>query len=1058
MQNPPPMIFDTRPKDEGPLSAALTQLYRADENRVVTDLVEMASLDAEARGRVLAKARALTEVLRRNRPKEGGIESFMSEYQLSTQEGVVLMCLAEALLRIPDAETADRLIRDKIMAADWESHLGCSESIFVNASTWALMLTGRVIRLNDYEGQSVGKVLRRLVAQSGEPVIRQAVRQAMRILGRQFVMGRTIDEALDRAKPDIAKGYRHSFDMLGEGAHTAADAQRYFEAYEKAIGRIGASAGPGDVHARASISVKISALHPRYEFAQKAVCVPELADRLTALCRRAKEVGIGLTVDAEEANRLEMSLDILDRASADLSLKDWDGLGRAVQAYQKRCPALIDWVADMGSRHGRRLNVRLVKGAYWDTEIKLAQLEGLDDYPVFTRKASTDVSYVACAKRMFATPAAIYPQFATHNAVTLATVQEIAGNSRAFEFQRLHGMGESLYDQVVSPGADGVPCRIYAPTGSHEDLLPYLVRRLLENGANTSFVNRIVDDNMPLDALLDDPVETVRALSSKPHPRISLPIDMFGAARKNANGIDLSDPAALIPLGEAMEKATQASWSAAPLIAGGTAGKGGETVFDPSDRRRAIGTLREATEADVDAALTAAVAAAPRWNATPADERAACLERMADLMEAHTAELMAMCTREAGKSVRDGIAEIREAVDFCRYYALRARADFAEPEVLPGPTGEHNQIALHGRGVFVCISPWNFPLAIYCGQITAALAAGNAVISKPAEQTPLIAHRAVQLLHEAGVPKDVVQLLPGRGETVGAKLVADPRIGGVAFTGSTETARLINRILAGRDGPIIPLIAETGGQNAMIVDSSALPEQVVQDAVVSSFQSAGQRCSALRVMFVQQDVADRVITMLKGAMDELVVGDPGLLRTDVGPVIDEDARTMLEAHVERMTCEAKLLHRAPLTSETEHGTFVAPAAFEIDSIDRLEREVFGPILHVVRFRADRMDKVVDAINRTGYGLTFGVHSRIDETVEYLCSRVNVGNAYVNRNMIGAVVGVQPFGGEGLSGTGPKAGGPRYLHRFAIERVISINTTAQGGNASLLSLREEEEES
>jgi RHH-type proline utilization regulon transcriptional repressor/proline dehydrogenase/delta 1-pyrroline-5-carboxylate dehydrogenase len=536
VQNPPPMIFDTRPKDEGPLSAALTQLYRADENRVVTDLVEMASLDAEARGRVLAKARALTEVLRRNRPKEGGIESFMSEYQLSTQEGVVLMCLAEALLRIPDAETADRLIRDKIMAADWESHLGCSESIFVNASTWALMLTGRVIRLNDYEGQSVGKVLRRLVAQSGEPVIRQAVRQAMRILGRQFVMGRTIDEALDRAKPDIAKGYRHSFDMLGEGAHTAADAQRYFEAYEKAIGRIGASAGPGDVHARASISVKISALHPRYEFAQKAVCVPELADRLTALCRRAKEVGIGLTVDAEEANRLEMSLDILDRASADLSLKDWDGLGLAVQAYQKRCPALIDWVADMGSRHGRRLNVRLVKGAYWDTEIKLAQLEGLDGYPVFTRKASTDVSYVACAKRMFATPAAIYPQFATHNAVTLATVQEIAGNSRAFEFQRLHGMGESLYDQVVSPGADGVPCRIYAPTGSHEDLLPYLVRRLLENGANTSFVNRIVDDNMPLDALLDDPVETVRALSSKPHPRISLPIDMFGAARKNANG------------------------------------------------------------------------------------------------------------------------------------------------------------------------------------------------------------------------------------------------------------------------------------------------------------------------------------------------------------------------------------------------------------------------------------------------------------------------------------------------------------------------------------------
>ena len=1056
MQNPPPMMFETPPGEQGPLRAALTRLYRADENLVVGALVEMAALDGEARARIRTKARALTEVLRENRPKEGGIESFMSEYQLSTQEGVVLMCLAEALLRVPDAETADRLIRDKIMAADWESHLGRSDSLFVNASTWALMLTGRVIRLSDYEGENVGSVLRRLVAQSGEPVIRQAVRQAMRILGRQFVMGRTIDEALNRAEADVAKGYRHSFDMLGEGAYTAADAARYFDAYDHAIGRIGASAGPGDIHARASVSVKLSALHPRYDYAQQARCVPDLAGRLIELCRHAKSVGIGLTVDAEEANRLDLSLDIIERASADASLKDWDGLGLAVQAYQKRCTALIDWVADLGRRHGRRLNLRLTKGAYWDTEIKLGQLEGLDGYPVYTRKASTDVSYVACAKRMFAAPRAIYPQFATHNALTLATTLELAGDGRPFEFQRLHGMGESLYEQVVAPGEGGLACRIYAPTGSHEDLLPYLVRRLLENGSNTSFVNRIVDDKLPLDALLDDPVETVRGLSSKPHPRIPLPVDMFGAERPNANGIDLSDPAQLVPLGEAMEAATRGTWSAAPLVARRPSGKGGETVFDPSDRRRAIGTVREATEEDVDAALAAAAKAAPRWDATRAGERGACLDRMADLMEVHTAELMALCTREAGKSVRDGIAEVREAVDFCRYYAVRARVDFAEPQILPGPTGEHNQIALHGRGVFVCISPWNFPLAIFCGQIAAALAAGNAVISKPAEQTPLIAHRAIRLLHEAGVPEDVVQLLPGRGETVGARLVADPRIGGVAFTGSTETARLINRTLAGRDGPIVPLIAETGGQNAMIVDSSALPEQVVQDAIVSSFQSAGQRCSALRVMFVQEDVAERVLTMLKGAMDELIVGDPGLLRTDVGPVIDDEARAMLEAHAERMTREAKLLHRSPLSPEAAHGTFFAPAAFEIDSLDRLEREVFGPILHVVRFRAESMDEVVEAINRSGYGLTFGVHSRIDETVEYLCSRVRVGNAYVNRNMIGAVVGVQPFGGEGLSGTGPKAGGPRYLYRFATERVISINTTAQGGNASLLSLQEEEE--
>jgi RHH-type proline utilization regulon transcriptional repressor/proline dehydrogenase/delta 1-pyrroline-5-carboxylate dehydrogenase len=1046
------MIFETDLPEPGPLRAAISAAYREDEGAVVERLAALAAHDNAARGRIEARARGLVEALRAGRAGEGSIDSFVREYELSSREGVVLMCLAEALLRIPDDETADRLIRDKIAAADWESHLGHSDSLFVNASTWGLMLTGRVIELGEFSGAAAGSAFGRLISRSGEPVIRRAVRQAMRILGRQFVLGRTIDEALDRARTAEARGYRYSFDMLGEAAHTARDARRYFESYDNAITAIGRAARGGDEHERASISVKLSALHPRYEIAQGGRAVPELTALLSALAIHARAAGIGLTVDAEEADRLDMHLDILERVSGDERLAGWGGFGIAVQAYQKRALPVIDWLADLARRHGRRLNVRLVKGAYWDTEIKLAQVEGLDGYPVFTRKASTDVSYIACARRLFEVADAIYPQFATHNALTLSTVLELAGESRAFEFQRLHGMGEALYDRIVGEDGAGVTCRIYAPTGSHEDLLPYLVRRLLENGANTSFVNRIVDEGLPVEAIVADPVEKVRGLDAKPHPRIPLPADMFGAERKIASGVALADPAALVPLARAMAAAS-GPWSAGPLIAGDTAACGGVAVHDPADRRRQIGTAIEATGADVDAALAAAVPAARRWDATPAAERAACLERMAGLMEAHMAELMAMCTREAGKTIRDGVAEVREAVDFCRYYAVRARAEFSEPLVLPGPTGEANSIALHGRGVIACISPWNFPLAIYCGQIAAVLAAGNAVISKPAEQTPLIAARAIGLLHEAGVPRDVLQFLPGRGEVVGAQLVADPRIAGVAFTGSTETARLINRALAARDGPIVPLIAETGGQNVMIVDSSALAEQVVTDVVTSSFQSAGQRCSALRVMFLQEDIAPHLIEMLTGAMEELVVGDPAFLRTDVGPVIDAEAQSTLGAHAARMKREAKLLFETLLGPGTEHGTFFAPSAFEIDGLDRLEREVFGPVLHVIRYSADRIDQVIEAIGATGYGLTFGMHSRIDDSIDHVLDRLHVGNAYVNRNMIGAVVGVQPFGGEGLSGTGPKAGGPRYLHRFATERVVSVNTTAQGGNATLLSLEE-----
>ena len=1053
----PPMMFDTD-RPEGPARrAAIEAAYRADETRIVDARLAEARVDEAARGRIAAQARELVVAVRRKQSGQGGIESFLHEYKLSSKEGIVLMCLAEALLRIPDADTADKLIRDKLANADFKRHLGSSDSLFVNASTWALMLTGKVVGWGDGDRDDLTNTLGRLVSQAGEPVIRQAIMQAMRIMGRQFVMGRTIGEALERAKPAEAKGYRHSYDMLGEGARTMRDAERYLAAYDNAIAAIGKEAAGREIFAGPSISVKLSAIHPRYTFAQRGRAIPEVAEKLAHLARHAKSVGIGLTVDAEEADRLDISLDVLARVAADSSIAGWDGLGLAIQAYQKRCRPLIDWLAETARSNRRRLPVRLVKGAYWDTEVKRAQERGLDSYPVFTRKPSTDVSYLACAKALLGARDAFYPQFATHNALTLATILELAGNRRDFEFQRLHGMGKVLYDEIVGPEKLGVSCRVYAPTGSHEDLLPYLVRRLLENGANTSFVNRIVDEAQPVEALVGDPVAKVAALYAKPHPRIRLPQDMFAPERRNARGPDLSDPSIVLPLGAAMENSGVGQWKAAPLIAGKEAGGTQKELRDPADRRRVVGYAVEAGAAEVDAALVSASAAAEGWDRTPAGKRAECLERFADLMEANTPRFMALAVREAGKSIPDALGEIREAVDFCRYYAVRARVDFEAPLALPGPTGEDNSIALHGRGVFACISPWNFPLAIFTGQVTAALAAGNAVIAKPAEQTPLIAAEAVRLMHQAGVPVDVLHFLPGDGAVVGARLTYDERVSGIAFTGSTATARVIARGLAGRDGgPLVPLIAETGGQNALLVDSSALPEQVVDDILTSSYQSAGQRCSALRVLFVQDDVADKILHMLAGAMEELVVGDPGLLRTDVGPVIDAEAKETLDAHAARMRREGKLIHASRLGAGTENGTFVAPQAFEIDGLSRLTHEVFGPILHVVRYRGDRLEQVLDAINATGYGLTLGVHSRIDSQVRHIVSRARVGNIYVNRNMIGAVVGVQPFGGEGLSGTGPKAGGPRYLHRFATERVLSINTTATGGNAALLSLQDEDE--
>ncbi|HET9047784.1 MAG TPA: bifunctional proline dehydrogenase/L-glutamate gamma-semialdehyde dehydrogenase PutA [Chiayiivirga sp.] len=1042
----------------------LVPLYACDEGQHLADLLDQARVDTEVQAGIQRTAEQLVVRVRAKAEDQGVIEAFMRQYDLSSEEGVLLMCVAEALLRIPDQETADKLIRDKLGDADWESHLGKSDSVLVNASTWGLMLTGKLVNLASDTRRSFADAMRRLVGRAGEPVIRLAVRQAMRIMGHQFVMGRSIEEALKRSVRRDNAAYRHSYDMLGEAALTQADADRYLEAYRMAILAIGRSGPNGsfrgtDVFAAPSISIKLSALHPRYEVAKRARVMNELAPRVLELAKLARMQGIGYTIDAEEADRLELSLELIERVYSDNALNGWEGLGLAIQAYQKRTPATIDWLIALARRVGRRIPVRLVKGAYWDSEIKRAQVDGHAGYPVFTRKPNTDVSYLACARKMLAATDALYPMFASHNAQTIAAVDGFArltlgksggGSSSRYEFQRLHGMGQDLHDEVVSPNALDTPCRVYAPVGSHEDLLPYLVRRLLENGANSSFVNRITDPDVPPAELVADPVATVSGFDFKPHPRIPQPVALYGEERKNSMGINFANDNELRQLAEQIN-ASLGTWAATPLVPGAQSTAATTAVLNPASRREQVGTWQASDAATVERALSNAVAAQPAWDGLPAASRAKILEHAADLLQERLPQFVALCVKEAGKTLPDCIAEVREAVDFLRYYAQQARRMLAQPETLPGPTGESNELHLHGRGVFVCISPWNFPLAIFAGQVAAALVAGNAVIAKPAEQTNLVGFAMVKLLHEAGVPPEVVQFVPGDGASVGAKLTADARVAGVAFTGSTETARAINRALAARDAAIGVLIAETGGQNAMIADSSALPEQLVKDVIGGAFGSAGQRCSATRILFVQRDVSDKVIGMLAGAMKELKVGDPGLLSTDIGPVIDADALAVLEAHADRMDKEAWPIGKVELGGDTSDGTFFAPRAYEIDSLDRLQREVFGPVLHVIRYDADKLDTVIDAINATGYGLTLGIHSRIDETVQRIASRVRAGNCYVNRNMIGAVVGVQPFGGEGLSGTGPKAGGPHYLARFCTERTLTINTTAAGGNASLLTL-------
>jgi len=1047
MIDPPSILVPDAPE-----GAAVRDAYLADERSTLVALATQAAQDDDASRAVTAQARAWVEAVRGER-QHGGIESFLQQYDLSTPEGVLLMCVAEALLRIPDTATADALIRDKLSRGDWDRYLGESDSLLVNASTWGLMLTGKLTRIDREDARDPRAWYQRFVARAGEPVVRLAVRQAMKVMAEQFVLGRTIAEAVERARTPEHAGYRHSYDMLGEAALTATDAERYLVSYREAIACIGDSiiTAEASVFARPSISVKLSALHPRFEYAQRVRVFGELVPDVISLAREARARGIGMTIDAEESERLELSLELFARVREDPELEGWHGLGLAVQAYQKRARAVVGYIVALAERLQMRIPVRLVKGAYWDTEIKRAQVQGLAGYPVFTRKAHTDISYLACAQALLDARTRVYPMFATHNAHTIAWVSARAATlgMREYEFQRLHGMGDALYRHVLAGSTSGhVHCRVYAPVGGHRDLLPYLVRRLLENGANTSFVNRIGDPQVAIEDLVADPLARARSWDFAPASRIPLPSDIFAPERRNSTGVSLADQAAMAVLDQAYDESAGRQWTAAPIARGAAASGSHRDVFEPADTTSKIGTVLDAEWATVDRALDALVAAQPAWDARPAGERAAVLDRVADLLEADRAEWVALLGREAGKTRAAAIAEVREAADFCRYYAAEARARLATPLVLPSPTGEANTLALRGRGVFACISPWNFPLAIFTGQIAAALAAGNAVVAKPAEQTTLVASHAIRTMLSAGVPNDVLALMPGPGETIGARLVGDPRVGGVAFTGSTVVGSAIAQALAAR-APIVPLIAETGGQNAMIVDSSALAEQVVMDIVQSAFDSAGQRCSALRVLCLQEEIAPRVLDLLAGAMDELAIGDPRDLATDVGPVIDATAREALEDHVATMQAAGLVRHRVVLPHLCSKGMFVAPTLIVLDRIDRLAREIFGPVVHVVTWRADALDALIDSVNAFGYGLTLGIHSRVDATIDRIVARVRVGNVYVNRNMIGAVVGMQPFGGEGLSGTGPKAGGPNYLPRFAVERTLSVNTAAAGGNAALL---------
>lgn len=1048
--------YDSANLDE--LFKAVSDNYIVDEEQYLSELIKLVPSSDEAIERVTRRAHELVSKVRQF-DKKGlmvGIDAFLQQYSLETQEGIILMCLAEALLRIPDAATADALIEDKLSGAKWDAHMSKSDSVLVNASTWGLMLTGKIVKLDKKIDGTPSNLLNRLVNRLGEPVIRQAMMAAMKIMGKQFVLGRTMKEALKNSEDKRKLGYTHSYDMLGEAALTRKDAEKYYTDYANAITELGAQSYNESESPRPTISIKLSALHPRYEVANEDRTLTELYETVIRLITLARGLNIGISIDAEEVDRLELSLKLFKKLFNSEAAKGWGLLGIVVQAYSKRALPTLVWLTRLAKDQGDEIPVRLVKGAYWDSELKWAQQAGEAAYPLFTRKASTDVSYLACARYLLsdATDGAIYPQFASHNAQTVAAIADMAG-TRNHEFQRLHGMGQELYDTILAEaGAKAV--RIYAPIGAHKDLLPYLVRRLLENGANTSFVHKLVDPKTPIESLVVHPLKTLSGYKTLANNKIVLPADIFGSDRKNSKGLNMNIISESEPFFAAIEKFANTQWQAGPLVNGKTLTGEIKTIVSPFDTTQTVGQVAFADDAAIEQALASATHSFAAWARTPVEVRASALQKLADLLEENREELIALCTREAGKSIQDGIDEVREAVDFCRYYAVQAKKMMAQPELLPGPTGELNELFLQGRGVFVCISPWNFPLAIFLGQVSAALAAGNTVVAKPAEQTSIVGYRAVQLAHQAGIPVEVLQFLPGTGATVGATITADERIGGVCFTGSTGTAKLINRTLANRDGAIIPLIAETGGQNAMVVDSTSQPEQVVNDVVASSFTSAGQRCSALRVLFLQEDIAERVIDVLQGAMDELVIGNPSSVKTDVGPVIDATAKANLDAHIDHIKQVGKLIKQMPLPAGTENGHFVSPTAVEIDSIKVLEKEHFGPILHIIRYKASELSQVINEINSTGFGLTLGIHSRNEGHALDVADKVNVGNVYINRNQIGAVVGVQPFGGQGLSGTGPKAGGPHYLTRFVTEKTRTNNITAIGGNATLLSLGDSDE--
>ncbi|MCV6610442.1 MAG: bifunctional proline dehydrogenase/L-glutamate gamma-semialdehyde dehydrogenase PutA [Amphritea sp.] len=997
------------------LRTQIREHYLADENQVIRTLMANAKMTVEDRAAISERAAELVTKVR-NESSPSMMEKFLAEYGLTTKEGVALMCLAEALLRVPDAVTIDALIEDKVASGNWGDHLGQSNSSLVNSSTWALLLTGKLIAPTEDKG--VTNTIRGMVKRLGEPLVRTAVGQAMKELGRQFVLGRTIEEATKRAQKLEKQGYSYSYDMLGEAARSDADALRYHRAYSEAITKLTPACVHDDIRMNPGISVKLSALHPRYEFAKQERVMAELVDRTRVLAVQAKQANMGFNIDAEEADRLDLSLDVIEAVLSAPELAGWDGFGIVVQAFGQRTSFVLDWLYQLAQRLDRKIMIRLVKGAYWDAEVKRAQELGLESFPVYTRKVNSDVSYLCCAEKLLAMTDRIYPQFATHNAHSVSAILHLARNISVekYEFQRLHGMGESLHDAVLK--ANNTRCRIYAPVGAHQDLLAYLVRRLLENGANSSFVNQIVDTRIKPEEIARDPFAAVDALGDNISSQsIARPAALFGEGRKNAKGWDITDPQLMDTLEQQRGEYRQSQWQAVPMIAGEAAGGKELTVVNPAQPDDVVGTVVSASAADIETAITAAQQGFASWSALSAAERAERLRKVADLYEQHAPELFAMLSREAGKTLLDAVGELREAVDFARYYAGEA---------------ERNEGTGEARGLITCISPWNFPLAIFSGQILAALAAGNAVLAKPADQTPLVAARAIQLMHEAGIPADVIQLLPGSGVEVGAPLTSDSRIAGVCFTGSTATAQRINKVMAENMAPHAPLVAETGGMNAMIVDSTALPEQVVRDVLASSFQSAGQRCSALRILYLQKDIAENLLEMLFGAMDELQLGNPWLLATDVGPVIDQAARAKIEQHCAKFQAQGKVLKSMAVP---EQGLFVAPTVIQLDGIEQLEEEIFGPVLHVATFEAEELDQVVDSVNSKGFGLTFGLHTRVDNRVKQICNRIKVGNIYVNRNQIGAIVGSQPFGGEGLSGTGPKAGGPQYVKRFLQEAEV-----------------------